>query len=141
MLKAEANCIQNIERGFAITRELEDIQATYDKLVSEGRLKIAKTDERGGITGKNSITPGSRLKPHQFVSIMHCKIAALRWTKETAIHYNAREAFPDEIPIQGMGKRKSQEQKDAVEISKSDLLAFAKYGPFNHPLGQVDPTG
>ena len=106
MLKAEANCIQNIERGFAITRELEDIQATYEKLISEGRLKTAKSDERGGITGKSSITPGSKLKPHQFVSIMHAKIAALRWTKDTAVHYNSREAFPDEIPIRGLGKKK-----------------------------------
>ena len=142
MFKVEANCIQNIERGFAITRELEDIQATYDKLVAEGRLKIAKTDERGGITGKNSITPGSKLKPHQFVSIMHAKIAALRWAKDTAIHYNARDAFPDGIPIRGFGKRrKTGEEKEAVELSKYDLLANAKYGPFNNPLGQVDPTG
>ena len=78
MLKAEANCIQNIERGFAITRELADIQATYDKLVSEGRLQTATSNERGGITGKSSITTSSKLKPHQFVSIMHAKIAALR---------------------------------------------------------------
>ena len=142
MLKAEANCIQNIERGFAITRELADIQATYDRLVSEGRLKTATSDERGGITGKSSITTGSKLKPHQFVSIMHAKIAALRWAKDSAIHYNARDAFPDGIPIRGFGKRrKTDEEKEAVELSKYDLLANAKYGPFNNPLGQVDPTG
>ena len=105
MVKAEANCIQNIERGFAITRELKDIQATYDKLVSEGRLQTAKSDERGGITGKSSLTPGSKLKPHQCISIMYCKIAALRWTKYTAIHYNSQDTFPDEIPIRGLGKK------------------------------------
>ena len=141
MLKAEANCIQNIERGFAITRELENIQATYDKLVSEGRLETAKTDERGGITGKSSITPGSKLKPHQFVSIMHAKIAALRWTKDTAVHYNSRDAFPGGIPIRGVGKRKNEEQKETVKNALIDLKAQAKYGPLNQPLGQVDPTG
>ena len=90
-----------------------------------------------GGTGKSSITPGSKLKPHQFVSIMHVKI-----DEHSAIHYNARDAFPDGIPIRGFGKRrKTDDEKEAVEISKCDLLANAKYGPFNNPLGQVDPTG
>ena len=79
------------------------------------------------------------MKPHQFVSNMHAKIAALRWTKDTAVHYNSWEAFPDEISIRGFGKWKSAEQKRAVEMAKYDLLANAKYGPFNNPWGQVDP--
>ena len=91
------------------------------------------------ITQILKITAGSKLKPHQFVGIMHAKIAALWWTKDTAVHYNSLEAFPDEIPIRGLGKRKSAEQEEAVEMAKYDLLANAKYGPFNNPWEQVDP--
>ena len=72
---------------------------------------------------------------------MHAKIAALRWTKDTAVHYNARDAFPDGIPIRGSGGRKNEEEKDAVDMAKYNLFFHAKYGPFNQPWGQVDPTG
>ena len=55
---------------------------------------------------------------------------------------NARDAFPDEIPIRGFGKRrKTEEEKKAVEIAEIDLKANAKHSPLNVPWGQVDPTG
>ena len=76
------------------------------------------------------------------MSILHAKIAALRWTKDMATHYNARDAFPDEIPIRGFGKRrKTPEEKIAVGNAEIDLKANAKYGPLNVPWGQVDSTG
>ena len=39
-----------------------------------------------------------------------------------ATHLNARDAFPDEIPIRGFGKRrKTKEEKEAVENAETDL--------------------
>ena len=55
---------------------------------------------------------------------------------------NARDAFPDEIPIRGFGKRrKTEEEKKAVEIAEINLKANANYGPLNIPWGAADPTG
>ena len=142
ILIVEANSIEEIERGFKITRDLEEIRAKYENFVSEGTLKSASSKARGGITGPQMYTSGSKLNAHLWVSIMHAKIATLRWIRDSASHINAREAFPDNVPIRGTGKRrKTKEEKDAVELSDGILKINAKYGPFNNPLGQVDPTG
>ena len=102
--------------------ELEEIQAIFEEFFNEGTLKTASSKARGGVTGEVKVTPGSKLKPQQFVSILHAKIAALRWTKDMATHLNARDAFPDEIPIRGFGKRrKTKEEKEAVENAEIDL--------------------
>ena len=138
--KAEAQSIPNIEKGWGITRNLADIKALVEKLIGEGRLKTASTSERGGATGLPMFKPGGLLNPHHFVSILHAKLNGLKWCQDMGKHLNAADAFPDQIPIRGLGKKRTQPQKDAIEIADISWKANAKYG-LGIPLGQVDSNG
>ena len=121
--KFEANLIEYIQKGFPITCELEDIQALYDKLKAEGRLKSAKPKERNGVTDEPMLTPGGHRKSHQFISILHAKLNSLRWSQEMGHHYNSRDAFPDQIPIRGLGKKNQRSKKKQLR----NLLCFGKH--------------
>ena len=132
--------IYTVEQGFAINRHLEDIKALVEKLEAEGRLKSASSTERGGATGLPILTPCGHLKSHHFVSILHAKLNGLKWCQDMGKHLNARDAFPDQIPIRGLGKRRTQSQKDAIGNADIDWKGNAKYG-LGIPLGQVDSNG
>ena len=139
--KAEAQSINNIEKGWAITRDLADIKALVEKLEAEGRLKTASSSERGGATGLPMFKPGGHLKPHHFVSILHAKLNGLKWMQDMGKHLNASDAFPDQIPIRGLGKKRTQAQRDAIGNADIDWKANAKNGPLGTPFGQVDSNG
>ena len=109
---------------------MEDIQALYDKLLIEGRLKSAKPAERNGVTDEPMLKPGGYLNSHQFISCLHARINSLTWCQNMGHHYNARDAFPNQIPIRGLGKKKSAAQKKAVELSAIEWKMNAKYGEY-----------
>ena len=133
--KDECNNIDQIKLGFPITRDLVEIQAMYDKLVSEGRLKKASSDEREGVTAEPMLNPNGYLKPHQFGSILHWRLNTLRWCSIMGHHYNIRDNFEDGLPVRGLGKAKTPEEKEALKLSEAIWQAQAKKGILSSKTG------
>ena len=43
-------------------------------------------------------------------------------------HYNIRDNFEDGVPVRGLGKVKTQEEKEALKLSEAIWQAQAKKG-------------
>ena len=70
---------------------------------------------------------------------LHCKINVGSQMLELGYHQNARHAFPDNTPFRGIGK--SQDQKDAIEISTKGFQKKAIEGPMRLPIGKMTSKG
>ena len=108
----------------------------YD--LTSGKLKKTKSAVRGGITSQPLIT--DFLQPIRILPVLHAKINSLKWWENLAYSFNAREAFENNTPIRGQGKRKSPEQSQAVDNSEYEFKRFAKEH-LNLPLDMPDASG
>ena len=71
------------------------------------------------------------------IPVLHSFLGTMRWYEEVAYYTNAQHFTANgEIPARGQGKRKSQDEKDAIALSKNYFLNLAKTGKLNLPLDQ-----
>ena len=89
--------------------------------------KKMKSDLRQGITGIP--TENGDLDIHNNLPILHAYIHVLKHLENIGYTLNARHKFEDpENPKQGMGTKKTKDEKDAVEASKKQFMNNAKGG-------------
>ena len=133
-----ANDITIIRNGFELDRDIDVMNILYEMFGDE--LVRIKSADRDGITGQPMIS-GNDIRVLKNIPTLHAYINSLRYMEDLAFHLNARNAFVDEQPIRGAGKRKSDEQKLAVDIAESEFKFQAKNGRLNLILNTPDPCG
>jgi len=97
-------------------------------------IKKMKSDMRSGITGRPMET--GELQINQNIPPVHGYFHILDHFENIGFTFNARHAFQNpEMPIQGMGKAKSDYEKQAILDAKNEFMQNAKKKDgFNFPL-------
>ena len=133
-----ANDITIIMNGFELDRDIDVMNILYEMFGDE--LMRIKSADRDGITAQPMIS-GNDIRVLKNIPTLHAYINSLRFMEDLAYHLNARNAFVDGQPIRGAGKRKSDEQKLAVDIAENEFKFQAKNGRLNLILNSPDPCG
>ncbi len=83
----------------------------------------------------------SPLDPTDTDAQMHLVIREGTWYHKIAWKLNAREFFPNNIPIMGPGLRVGKEAALAVQRAKTEFINGARNGPLQIVICSPDPAG
>ena len=140
-----ANCVHNIQTGFAFTTNAADIIALYDQLTGfDDTVDIKKlypnSKRRKGLTHR-PLDDGT-LELNKKLPVLHSYINLLNWFEQAGYHHNARLLTKDgQIPRRGQGIKKTDDENDALAEAKLWFQLQAKYEELNMALDAPDPTG
>ena len=135
----QAQNVKNVKNGFKIERNMTDTKEKYDILIARGEFEKASSKKRDGITQEPLVS--DLLKPNHIMPTLHAKLNSLKLFENLAYTYNARFSFPNNVPFRGQGKKKNNQQKDAIKNAKNTFRLQARNGPLSLPLDSPDPTG
>ena len=127
--RKEANDPKCVAEGFDINRTIHDtLLMAYELFNDDGTpKKKMRSDLRQGITGIPM--ESGDLEINANLPILHAYIHVLKHFENIAYTYNARHIFEDpDNPKQGMGSKKTQDEKDAVLAAKYEFMNSAKGG-------------
>ena len=120
--RKDANNIDRVREGFEINRNAKDTIEFAKILFNEdGSYKQATkkltSDEREGLTG-HPIETGE-LEIALNIPVLHAHIHSLGHFEHIAFYHNARHAFPNNTPIQGLGQSSKKVHHDETSTSQN----------------------
>ena len=136
--RKDANDPFIIRNGFVLNRTNDEMLSLYEFFGDD--LLSVKSEERSGMTGKPMIT-GNEISVYNNIPVLHGWINSLRLFEELAFFFNARTAFPDEVPVRGAGRTKTPAQSLAHKQAKAEFQHQSKHGPLNVALASPSSTG
>ena len=74
-------------------------------------------------------------------SPMHLPIRETTWYYKLGWNLNARESFPNNIPIMAQGKQKGENAALAVKNERISFRKKAREGPLKMVIDSPDPSG
>ena len=108
--------------------------------MTQFQLKVLKKSKvREGITHK-PMEDGT-LQSNMVMPVLHAWLNLLKWNENLAEYFNAQFlTASNTIPVRGQGRKKSDDEKKALNDSKIAFRDDAKHD-LNLPLNRPDPTG
>ena len=127
--------INAVSSGFESDR---DIKSTYNLFLECQEAGLMERNERGEFRKKGKKAKKKRLgltneplfrdvyDPHKCLPPLHWLLNELNNFEQFLYHFNARQHFPNNIPLMGVGNAKTKRQMKKVKEAKYRVIEKAK---------------